>query len=128
MGLKTSSIYNDSLTLLTDFYQLTMVYGYWKSGMSERRAVFHLNFRKKPFNGNFAIAAGLQTAIDFIQAFKFSESDLDYLRSLNAFEPEFLTFLSNFKFPTNHSYALRVQFGKLSYLKHLYSISSTFNR
>jgi nicotinate phosphoribosyltransferase len=98
MGLKTSSIYNDSLTLLTDFYQLTMVYGYWKSGMSERRAVFHLNFRKKPFNGNFAIAAGLQTAIDFIQAFKFSESDLDYLRSLNAFEPEFLTFLSNFKF------------------------------
>ena len=48
-------IYNQSLALLTDLYQLTMVYGYWKSGYADRQAVFHLNFRKWPFKGGFAI-------------------------------------------------------------------------
>lgn len=100
MVLKTSSalIYKDSLALLTDFYQLTMVYGYWKSGTADRQAVFHLNFRKKPFNGSFAIVAGLETAIAFIEAFHFSASDLAYLASLETFEPDFLQFLADFKF------------------------------
>lgn len=91
-------IYNQSLALLTDLYQLTMVYGYWKAGIADREAVFHLNFRKKPFKGGFAIAAGLETLIDFIKNFQFSQSDLAYLESLNLFEKPFLDFLSKFKF------------------------------
>jgi nicotinate phosphoribosyltransferase len=103
-----SKIYNhalnhQSLALLTDLYQLTMVYGFWKSGYAEREAVFHLNFRKNPFQGGFAIAAGLQTAIDFIRAFQFSKSDLEYLAGLpdpegkHLFEDKFIQFLSTFK-------------------------------
>lgn len=97
-------LYNQSLTLLTDLYQLTMVQGFWKSGCAEQEAVFHLNFRKKPFGGAFAIAAGLQTAIEFINAFQFSKTDLAYLEGLGSpdgtplFDPKFLEFLSTFKF------------------------------
>ncbi len=100
MDLKTSNtlIYKDSLSLLTDLYQLTMVYGYWKSGTANQQAVYHLNFRKKPFNGSFAITAGLETAIAFIEAFHFSPSDIAYLGTLGTFEPEFLQFLTEFKF------------------------------
>ena len=99
-----SLLYNQSLALLTDLYQLTMVYGYWKAGIAERKAVFHLNFRRWPFKGGFAIAAGLQTAVEFLQNFKFSKSDLDYLASLQdaggkqLFEKDFLHFLSTFRF------------------------------
>lgn len=94
----------ESLTLLTDLYQLTMVYGFWKAGIAERQAVFHLNFRRWPFKGGFAIAAGLETAIRFIEAMRFTASDLRYLGSLNdsekqpLFEPAFLEFLSRFSF------------------------------
>ena len=101
--LDKSFIYNQSLALLTDLYQLTMVYGYWKSGMAEREAIFHLNFRKWPFKGGFAIAAGLETAIRFLEAFRFSESDIGYLESLKddggspLFEKGFLDFLAAFE-------------------------------
>lgn len=97
-------IYNQSLALLTDLYQLTMVYGYWKSGIHERNAVFHLNFRRWPFKGGYAIAAGLETAIQFIQEFRFSDTDLAYLEKLNdsegkpLFEKGFFDFLSRFSF------------------------------
>lgn len=91
-------IYGPSLALLTDFYQLTMVYGYWKAGMAERKAVFHLNFRKWPFQGGFAIAAGLGTAIEFLQRLRFIESDLAYLEQLAVFERKFLDFLADFSF------------------------------
>ncbi len=91
-------LYNQSLALLTDLYQLTMVYGYWKSGMANRQAVFHLNFRRWPFKGGFAIAAGLETAIQFLSDFKFSASDLKYLESLHLFEKGFLDFLAEFSF------------------------------
>lgn len=72
--------------------------------MASREAVFHLNFRKWPFKGGFAIAAGLDTAIGFIEKFRFSETDLEYLGSLEnsrkgkLFEPKFLDFLSGFEF------------------------------
>jgi len=106
MGSKISDhlIYNQSLALLTDLYQLTMVYGYWKSGLAETQAVFHLNFRRWPFKGGYGIAAGLETAIEFINAFCFSPSDLDYLATLTdsqgkpLFEKGFLKFLSEFEF------------------------------
>ena len=54
----TKDLYQSSLSLLTDLYQLTMAYGYWKSGKGDREAVFHLFFRKNPFKGGFAIACG----------------------------------------------------------------------
>lgn len=93
-----SLIYNQSLALLTDLYQLTMVYGYWKAGLAERQAVFHLHFRRWPFNGGFALTAGLEWAIQFLKEFKFSPSDLSYLEELNLFEKPFLDFLSRFSF------------------------------
>ena len=97
-------IYQSSLALLTDLYELTMAYGYWKLGMMDREAVFTLFFRRRPFQGSFAIAAGLESAIDFIENFKFEASDLSYLESLKAdngkplFEKEFLDYLRTFKF------------------------------
>ena len=92
-----STLYRHSLALLTDLYQLTMAYGYWKSGRHEREAVFHLYFRKNPFGGPFALAAGLDRVIEFITRFQFSSSDLAFLRELRLdaaqgplWEPDFL--------------------------------------
>ncbi len=92
-------IYRESLALLTDLYELTMAYGYWKLGIADRQAVFHLFFRRKPFGGGFAIAAGLEIALDFLQDFRYSTSDLAYLEKLKGsndtplFEPAFLDYL-----------------------------------
>jgi nicotinate phosphoribosyltransferase len=90
--------------LLTDLYQLTMAYGYWKSGRAEREAVFHLFFRKAPFQSGFTIAAGLATAIDFLKAFHFTEADLQFLGTLTGndnkplFEAGFLDYLRTLHF------------------------------
>jgi nicotinate phosphoribosyltransferase len=73
-------MHNEStLSLLTDFYQLSMAYAYWKSGLQKREASFHLFFRRPPFKGGFTIACGLDRVIDFVNSFAFSSSDLDYL-------------------------------------------------
>jgi nicotinate phosphoribosyltransferase len=98
------NLYRDSLALLTDLYELTMAYGYWKMGMAAKEAVFHLFFRKRPFKGTFALAAGLETALEFIRSFKYEPSDLAYLATLTGsdgkalFEKPFLDYLSTFKF------------------------------
>ncbi len=90
--------------LLTDLYQITMAYGYWKSGRAEQEAVFELIFRKAPFQGGFTIAAGLAPAIDFIRAFRFTEDDVAYLATLMGndqrplFEPGFLAYLRDLQF------------------------------
>lgn len=68
--------------LLTDLYQLTMAYGYWKSGLASREAVFCLFFRRHPFQGGFTIACGLDTALRYLDGFRFDESDLAYLAEL----------------------------------------------
>ncbi len=92
-------LYGHSLSLLTDLYQLTMAHGYWKAGVAEREAVFHLFFRKNPFQGGYAVAAGLETAIEFLSRFRFDASDLEYLGSLRGnddrplFEADFLAAL-----------------------------------
>ena len=92
-----------SLALLTDLSQLTMAYGYWKLRKAEQHAVFHLLFRKPPFNGGYAIAAGLATALDFVERFRLEPSDIDYLASLTGndgaplFEPAFLTYLGDLR-------------------------------
>ncbi len=97
--MKLSQIYSTSLSLLTDLYQLTMAYGYWKKGIAKQEAVFHLFFRKLPFNGNYAIAGGLETVIAYLQEFELREEDLKYLQSLTGndgnqlFEVEFIDFL-----------------------------------
>jgi nicotinate phosphoribosyltransferase len=77
-----SEIYRPPLGLLTDLYELTMAYGYWQTGTWTKEAVFHLHFRKPPFGSGFALACGLAPAVEFIEAFRFAEEDLDYLAGL----------------------------------------------
>lgn len=92
-----------SIALLTDLYQLTMAYGYWKLGRAEREAVFHLFFRKPPFAGGYAVAAGLGPAIEYLQDFRFDESDLAYLATLTGnddqplFDEGFLAYLQELR-------------------------------
>ena len=64
-----------SLALLTDLYQLTMAYGYWKSGIAEHRAVFALYFREHPFQGGFTVSCGQQPALEYLEAYRFHEED-----------------------------------------------------
>lgn len=90
--------------LLTDLYQLTMAYGYWKLNLHERDAVFHLIFRKQPFSSRYAVACGLATVIDFLQNWQFSDEDLAYLQTLRApngeplFAQAFLEYLKTLRF------------------------------
>src|SRR5215831_5979268 len=90
---------SSGLALLTDLYQLTMAYAYWKSGTSEKEAVFHLSFRTPPFQSGFTIACGLEAAIQFIKDFQFEETDLDYLATIKGrdqkqlFDAGFLDYL-----------------------------------
>lgn len=92
------------LSLLTDLYQLTMACGYWKLGRAEEQAVFHLSFRKNPFAGGYAIAAGLADALDWLQSARFTDDDIAYLRSLRGadtaplFPEDFLKALASFRF------------------------------
>jgi nicotinate phosphoribosyltransferase len=95
---------NTSLALLTDLYQLTMAYAYWKSNTHKKEAVFHLYFRENPFKGGFTIACGLQTAIDYLERFIFDKDDLRYLGTLKGtedqplFDEDFLKYLAGMKF------------------------------
>ncbi|HEX8833371.1 MAG TPA: nicotinate phosphoribosyltransferase, partial [Abditibacteriaceae bacterium] len=81
---------NSNLALLTDLYQLTMAYGYWKNRVADREAVFHLTFRKNPFAGGFSIACGLQPALEYLQNLKFDETDLEYLATLRGNDQKLL--------------------------------------
>jgi nicotinate phosphoribosyltransferase len=86
--------------LFTDLYQLTMAYGYWKSGRGNDKAAFNLFFRERPFGGAYAVCCGLGVAINYIENFGFSEEDLNYLASLKGrrgrylFDKAFLEYLS----------------------------------
>src|SRR5260370_5691528 len=93
-----------SLTLLTDLYQLTMAYGYWRAGKEGDEAAFHLYFRENPFEGGFAIAAGLETVMAYLDGLRFHDDDLPYLASLTGsdgkalFPGDFLDHLRDFAF------------------------------
>ena len=87
-----------NLTMLTDFYVLTMADGYFETGMAEDIAYFDMFFRKVPDGGGFAIMAGLEQTIDYLKNLKFTEEDIEYLRSKNMFCEEFLEYLRNFEF------------------------------
>ena len=99
-----NKIYKTSLSLLTDLYQVTMAYGYWKKGIHDKKASFNVFFRKSPFNSGYAVCCGLEYIIDYLNSYKFSNSDIDYLSSLKSdsgsklFEKKFLDFLREFKF------------------------------
>ena len=99
-----SRIYQTDFGLFTDLYQLTMAYGYWKTGWYRRRAVFHLFFRKSPFGGQYAVCAGLALAIDFLKKLRFSQEDIQYLGGLTGandqplFDESFLNHLQRMQF------------------------------
>ncbi len=83
--------------LRTDFYELTMMQGYFKE-QRDSRAVFDYFFRRNPFNGGYAIFAGLDTLLENLQNLRFQEDELAYLRSLKQFDEDFLEYLSQFRF------------------------------
>jgi len=100
----TKDLFRPSLALLTDFYQLTMAYGYWKNDLADRESVFHLFFRSNPFGGGYAITCGLEYIVDYLQNFRFDRTDLDYLSTIQSregeplFDPGFLDYLGKLKF------------------------------
>jgi nicotinate phosphoribosyltransferase len=97
------SLYRNSLGLLTDLYELTMAYGYWKEGMEDTEAAFHLFFRRHPFQGGFTVACGLAQVVELLEGLHFSGEDLDYLASLTGsderplFDEGFLRYLGELR-------------------------------
>lgn len=96
---------NRNLTLLCDFYELTMANGYFFSDRKDGIAYFDVFFRDIPDGGGFAIAAGLSQIIEYVKNLKFTAEDIEYLRSLNMFGEEFLEYLKDFRF-TGDIYAV----------------------
>ena len=94
-----------NLSLLCDYYELTMSNGYFKKGMADRIAYFDVFFRTVPDGGGFAVAAGLEQVVDYINDLHFSDDDIDYLRSKGIFDEAFLEYLSDFHF-TGDIYAV----------------------
>jgi nicotinate phosphoribosyltransferase len=92
---------DDSLALHTDLYQINMTEAYWADGMHERKAVFELFFRKLPFGNGYAIFAGLERVLDYLKNFRFSESDLDYLREEVGYKEDFIDYLKTVRFTGN---------------------------
>lgn len=99
-----NQLYAHSLSLLTDLYQLTMAYGYWKQGLHQHEAIFHAYFRRTPFNGGYSVAAGLDTALAYIETLQFTAEDVQYLSGLTGndeqplFETAFLDYLAKLRF------------------------------
>ena len=88
---------NENLTLLTDFYELTMMQGYFKN-QTNPTVVFDMFYRVNPNNGGYAICCGLEQLIDYIKELHFSYEDIEYLRELNVFDEDFLNYLAGFHF------------------------------
>ena len=94
-----------NLSMLTDLYQMTMMNGYIKAGTRDRIAVFDVFYRQNPGGSAFAVAAGLEQVIDYIENLHFDESDIEYLRGLNLFDEKFFEYLKDFHF-TGELYAV----------------------
>ncbi len=90
--------FSRNLTMLTDFYEITMANGYFKEGMKDMTASFDLFFRTIPGGGGYAVMAGLSQAVEYIKELKFTAEDIEYLRSFNIFSEEFLQYLADFEF------------------------------
>ena len=87
-----------NLTMLTDFYEITMANGYFNSANRDAEACFDVFFRRVPDGGGFAIMAGLEQIIAYMKRLSFTDEDIEYLRSKNSFTEEFLDYLKNFRF------------------------------
>ena len=87
-----------NLTMMTDLYQLTMMYGYYRYGMADNEGIFDLFYRQNRKNSAFAVMAGTESVIDYINNLRFTEDDIAYLKSLNLFDDRFLSRLSNMRF------------------------------
>lgn len=97
-----NSQYNDdSLTLHTDLYQINMMKTYWETGIHEKKAIFEAYFRKLPFENGYAIFAGLERIVHYIEQLRFTKTDIDYLRTLGEYPEEFLSYLEDFRFKGN---------------------------
>jgi len=84
--------------LLTDLYELTMMAGYLEEGMAEKPAVFDLFFRTNPFEGGYAVFAGVEPALECLEQLSFEPEELDYLQGLGLFRPRFIEYLREFRF------------------------------
>ncbi|MCR5543981.1 MAG: nicotinate phosphoribosyltransferase, partial [Eubacterium sp.] len=87
-----------NLTMLMDYYELTMANGYFVTGNKDKVAVFDMFYRTNPDGGGFVISAGLAMLIDYVKNLKFTEEDIEYLRGRKMFDEGFLDYLANFKF------------------------------
>ncbi len=87
-----------NLTMLMDFYELTMSNGYFVKGLKDKKVVFDMFYRRNPDNGGFVICAGLEQLVEYIQNLSFEDEDIEYLKSKNMFDGRFLDYLRNFKF------------------------------
>lgn len=87
-----------NLTLLTDFYQLTMMQGHFLKNNHKKIAVFDMFYRKNPDRNSFSIMCGVESLVEYIENLKFTEEDIEYLRSFNIFGESFLKYLQDFKF------------------------------
>lgn len=90
-----------NLTMLTDFYELTMSNGYFVHGLKDKKVCFDMFFRKVPEGGGFALMLGLEQLIDYIKNLSFEKNDIEYLKSRNMFCDEFIDYLKNFKFTSD---------------------------
>ncbi|PQF03615.1 nicotinate phosphoribosyltransferase [Enterococcus faecium] len=89
---------DDSLTLHTDLYQINMMQTYWELGRADLHAVFECYFREMPFNHGYAVFAGLERLVNYLENLTFSDSDIAYLRGLEVYPERFLEYLQNFEF------------------------------
>ena len=81
---------NDNLTMLTDFYEITMANGFFNEGFKDKIVYFDMFFRSVPDGGGYAVMAGVEQMIEYLKELKFTEDDIDYLRGLNMFSEEVL--------------------------------------
>ena len=95
----------EELTLLTDLYELTMMQGYFHAKMEKKEVVFDLFYRKNPSGNGYAITAGLEQVITYVKNLRFSDSDIEYLKSLSLFNDDFIAYLKDFRF-TGDIYAI----------------------
>ncbi len=87
-----------NLTLLTDFYQLTMMQGYFLNNTHEKKVVFDFFYRKNPDKASYSILAGIEQLVDYVNNLKFTDEDIEYLKTFNTFSDEFLNYLKDLKF------------------------------
>ncbi|MDM5250459.1 nicotinate phosphoribosyltransferase [Lysinibacillus sp. G4S2] len=93
-----SNYADDSLALHTDLYQINMAESYWADGIHNRKAIFELYFRKLPFGNGYAIFAGLERMLEYLRDFRFSDSDIAYLREVVGYKEDFIEYLKNIRF------------------------------